>query len=48
MRAWPQEIEELTWMASKVLVACCADRELAMSDVEEDQMNPSDLIARGA
>jgi hypothetical protein len=34
---WPQEIEELTWMASKVLVACCADRELATSDVEGDQ-----------
>jgi hypothetical protein len=44
---WPQEIEELTWMASRLLVACCADRELATSDVEDDQMNPSGLIARG-
>jgi hypothetical protein len=33
---WPQEIQGLTWMASKVLVACGADRELATSDVEDD------------
>jgi hypothetical protein len=44
---WPQEIEELTWMASRLLVACCTDRELAMSEVDDDQMNPSDHIARG-
>jgi hypothetical protein len=40
---WPQEIEELTWMASRL----CTDRELAMSEVGDDQMNPSDHIARG-
>ena len=30
----------------EVLVACCTDRELAMSEVDDDQMNPSDHIAR--
>ena len=30
-----------------VAVACRTDRELAMSEVDDDQMNPSDHIARG-
>jgi hypothetical protein len=42
---WPQEIEELTWMTSRLLV--CTDRELAMSEVDDDQLNQNDHIERG-